>query len=216
MFKHDRLPTFNLIQQNGKIRTYLTPDGQSYPSVTTVLGFEPKPGIEEWRKRVGEDEAKLIMNRAAARGTLIHKYAEDYLNNTVPNVSMFDMSMWNSFRNVLDNIDNVRLLEGKLYSHRLRMAGTCDCVAEYCGELSLIDFKTSLRLKCEKDILNYFLQCTAYACMVYELYNIKIKQIVVLIAVDDDEPQVFIKNISEYMEPLFDIIKRYRIHARST
>lgn len=213
MFKHDRLPAFNLIRQDGKIRTYLTPDGKSYPSVTTVLGFEPKPEIEAWRARIGETEAKLIMNRAAARGTLIHSYAEDYLNNKKLNVSMFDIDMWNSFRKVLDKIDNVRLIEGKLYSHRLKLAGTCDCVADYCNVLSLIDFKTSLRLKCEADILNYFLQCTCYSMMIYERYGIIIKQIVVLIAVDNEQPQIFIKDVKDYIIPTLQIIKKYYDHS---
>lgn len=215
-FTHNRLPEIEMIRENrdGR-RVYLTPSGNVYPSVTSVLGFEPKPEIEAWKARIGEDEAKAIMNRACARGTLIHSYAEDYLNNKSPDVSMFDIDMWKSFRPILDRIDNIRLLEGRLYSDKLEMAGACDCVADYLGKLSLIDFKTSARLKSESEILSYFLQTACYACMVYERYDLKIKQLVVLIAVDGDEPQIFVKNVADYLKPLFDLIKRYKQHVRS-
>lgn len=215
-FTHNRLPEIEMLRENrdGR-RVYVTPEGLAYPSMTTVLGFEPKPEIEAWRAKVGEVEADAILRRAGIRGTAIHAYSEDYLNNKVPNISMFDLDMWRKFRPILDRIDNVRLLEGRLYSDKLEIAGTCDCVADYLGTLSLIDFKTSLRLKSESDILGYFIQTAGYACMVYERYGVRIKQLVVLIAVDNDEPQIFVKNIADYLEPLFDIIKRYKEHMRN-
>lgn len=217
MFTHNPLTPIEMLREerHGR-RVYVTPSGKAYPSVTSVLGFEPKPEIEAWKARVGEEEAKAIMNRAAGRGTLIHSYAEDYLNNKVPNVSMFDIDMWKSLRPILDRIDNIQLLEGRLYSDKLEIAGACDCVADYIKVLSLVDFKSSGRLKSEAEILSYFLQATCYACMVYERYDLKIKQIVIIIAVDNESPQVFVKNIADYIEPLLDLIKRYKLHVRGT
>lgn len=215
-FIHNPLQSLKLIREDLSTgRVYLTPEGNSYPSVTRILSFEPNPGIEEWKARVGEAEASAISNRAKARGTLIHAYTEDHLNNKIPNISMFDVDMWKGFKPVLDHINNIRMLEGKLYSDRLRLAGTVDCIAEYDGVLSIIDFKTSGRIKSEEDILSYFLQTTAYACMAYERYDLQIKQIVILIAVDGEEPQIFKKKVGDYLKPLYDIISRYRQHVRT-
>lgn len=190
-------------------RRYATPDGQLYPSVTTVLNFGPKPEIDAWRARVGEEEARRVSARSTIRGTAIHLLAEEYLRNRVPQVTWFDRDMWRSFKPLLNRIDNIRAIEGKLYSDRLKLAGTVDLIGDFDGVLSIIDFKTSKRIKTEEDILNYFIQCTAYACMVYERYALKIKQIAVLIAIDDEEPQVFVKKTNDYIDPLFDAINRY-------
>lgn len=209
-FTHHRLKDIELVRLDSTGgRKYRTPAGDCYPSATTVLSFEPKPEIELWKAKVGEAEAKAVMNRACARGTAIHTLAEDYLNNKEPVVSMFDLDIWKSFKPILDRIDNVRLLEGKLYSDRLRLAGTADCVADFDGVLSLIDFKTSGRLKSEEEILSYFLQCAFYIMMVYERYNLKIRQIVVMIAIDSEEPLLFIKDVKEYIEPAIALINRY-------
>lgn len=188
----------------------MTPEGHKYPSVTRVLGFEAKPELEEWKAKVGPEEAKAVSARAALRGTAIHQYTEDYLNNKTPNVMMFDTLMWKSFRPVLDDINNIRLIEGKLYSDKLELAGTTDVIADYKEKLSVIDIKTSKRWKKEEEIFGYFLQATAYACMVFERYGIVIKQIVILIAVDDMPPQVFVKNVGEYLHPLYDLIRRFK------
>lgn len=216
VFEHAPLPKIELTRHDSLDgRRYLTPEGNKWPSVTTVINFEPKPGLEEWKNRIGEDAANAICKRAAARGTLIHSYAEDYLNNKEPSISMFDVDLWRKFSPILDRVNNIRLLEGKMYSDKLQLAGTVDCIGEFDGELSVIDFKTSSRLKSEDDILGYFLQCTAYACMAYERYDLRITRIAVLIAVDDEEPQIFIKSIKDYIDPLMDVINRYKKHVRS-
>lgn len=215
MFVHDRLEELNLTRDEttGK-RLYCTPQGQKYPSITTILSaVGDKSWLAEWRAKVGEDEAKSISNRAAKRGTAIHAYSEDYLNNLIPNVNMFDSDMWNSFRPILNKINNIRLLEGRMYSDRLRLAGTVDCIAEYDGVLSIIDFKTSRRVKSEKDIEDYFIQCCAYGCMAQELYGILPKKIVILMAVDDDNPLIFVKNTWDYVPRLMETLKLYRSMA---
>lgn len=216
LFLHNSLPKIELVRldsPNGRV--YLTEDGKRYPSMTSVLGFESKPELEEWKARVGKEEAERVSARARGRGTLIHAYAEDYLNNKSVDVSMFDVDLWKKFRPVLDRIDNIRLLEGKLYSDKLEVSGTVDCVADFDGVTSGIDFKTAGRLKTEDEILSYFIQVTGYCCMVYERYGLKIRQIVVLIAVDNEDPQIFVRDIGQYLDPLFDIIKRYKAHVAS-
>jgi len=215
-FVHTPLPKIQLVRHDLPTgRVYVTPEGNKYPSVTRVLGFKPKPFIEEWKARVGEGEAKAVSARAAARGTAIHAYTEDYLNNKPVSVTMFDHTMWKSFKRVLSDINNIRLLEGTLYSDKLELAGTTDIVADYKNVLSVIDVKTSLREKCEADIFDYFLQATAYACMVYERYGLAIKQIVILIAVDDSAPLVFVKNVGPYLEPLFDVIRQFKVAQKN-
>lgn len=212
MFNHNPLPNIELPrdESSGK-RLYVTPDGKKYPSVTSVVGFDSKDFLTEWVAKVGKEEANAISNRAAKRGTAIHAYSEDYLNNKIVTPNMFDMEMWKSFRPLLDRIDNIRMLEGRMFSHRLQLAGTVDCLAEYDGVLSVIDFKTSKSVKREDWIQNYFLQCTAYGCMAQERFDILPKQIVVLIAVDDNPPQIFIKKTWDYVPKLLDTIRRYKL-----
>jgi genome maintenance exonuclease 1 len=212
MFTHNTLPKIKLLQENGSSgRRYVTETGKAYPSITTVLGaVGDNSWLNEWRAKVGEDEAKAISNRAAKRGTAIHAYSEDYLNNIVPNVNMFDGDMWKSFKPVLNAIDNIRMLEGRMYSDRLELAGTVDCIADYEGGLSIIDFKTSSRVKSASEIENYFIQCAAYACMAQELYGILPKKIVILMAVDDDKPIVFVKNTWDYVPRLLEVLKLYK------
>lgn len=211
-FIHNRLKVYELPRDEttGK-RLYRTPEGKKYPSITTVLSAtSDNSWLNEWRAKVGEDEAKAISNRAAKRGTAIHAYSEDYLNNIAPNVNMFDGDMWKSFKPVLNAIDNIRMLEGRMYSDRLELAGTVDCIADYEGGLSIIDFKTSRRVKSASEILNYFIQATAYSLMAYERYGLKVKQLVILIAVDDSEPQIFIRKVKDYIPKLFEILKSYK------
>lgn len=212
-FTHKPLHKIELSREDRPTgRVYVTPEGNCWPSVTRVINFEPNPALEKWKAMVGEEEAKAVCARAAVRGAIIHSYAEDYLNNKSPNVSMFDIDLWKKYRLLLNRVNMIHLLEGKLYSDKLRLAGTVDCVGEYDGVLSIIDFKTSLRLKTEEDIFNYFLQTTAYAAMVYERYGLVIKQIVILIAVDNEDPQIFVKKVGPYLVPLYDVIKRFEAH----
>jgi len=196
-------------------RYYKTPAGALYPSATTVVGFLGKEAIEKWKKRVGAEEAERISNKAATRGTRMHTLCEDYINGDPINPSEYD---WNDqfqfkmLRRHLDAcVDNVHMQEVRLYSDYLKLAGTVDLVAEYNGRLSIIDFKTSKKLKEEKWILNYFCQATAYAIMYEELTGIPVPQIVIMIMVDDEEPQIFVKKRNDYVKDLLDIREKYRL-----
>ncbi len=204
---------------NGK-RFYKTPEGLLYPSVTTITSQHGKDKILEWRKRVGEEEANRISTRASNRGTKVHKICENYLNNeedyartnpahihkTMPDT----IAMFKSLQPLLDeHVNNIHALEIPLYSHHLKVAGRVDCIAEYDGKLSIIDFKTSSKLKEESWIKGYFMQCSAYAVMYEERTGIPVSQIVIMIAVDSEYPQVFIKKRNDYIKDFISYREAY-------
>jgi genome maintenance exonuclease 1 len=188
MFNHVPHNFPQLIQENvDGVRRYVTPTGEKYASVTTVLADYGKEGIMEWRKRVGEEKANKISRAATTRGTSVHSVIEKYLKNEdvsdiemMPNVK----SLFVRMKEELKKIDNIHCLEDRLYSHTLKLAGTVDCIAEHNGVLSVIDFKTSVRLKKKENIGNYFMQCAAYAQMFTEMTSLPITQVIVLIGVD--------------------------------
>jgi genome maintenance exonuclease 1 len=159
--------------------------------------------IMEWRKRVGEEVANKISQTASGRGTRIHTLCEQYIDNKVPAFkSPLDQELFNKFKPTLHRINNVYAQELRMYSDHLRIAGTVDCVAEFDGVLSVIDFKTAKRLKNKEDIENYFMQCSAYAIMFEEQFKIPVAQTVVAIAVDNEEPQVFIERRNTHVKRL--------------
>ena len=204
---------------NGK-RFYKTPEGLLYPSVTTITGQHGKDKILEWRRRVGEEEANRISTKASNRGTKVHKICENYLNNeedyartnpahihkTMPD----SIAMFKSLQPLLDeHVNNIHALEIPLYSHHLKVAGRVDCIAEYDGKLSIIDFKTSGKLKEESWIKGYFMQCSAYAVMYEERTGIPVSQIVIMIAVESEHPQVFIKKRNDYIKDFISYREAY-------
>ncbi len=189
VFNHIRHEFPQLLQENvlGS-RMYVAPNGQRYPSVTTVIADHGKEAILEWRKRVGDEKANEISRKATTRGTSVHKVLEAYLNNE--DISGYEMlpnvkSLFVRMKQELDGkVDNIHCLEDKLFSHELKLAGTVDCIAEYKGVLSVIDFKTSVRLKKKENIGGYFMQGSAYAHMFNEMTGSNIDQVVILIGVD--------------------------------
>jgi genome maintenance exonuclease 1 len=186
-------PKLERITSPNGTRLYNTPSGKSYPSVTTVTGLHSAKGIAEWRRRVGEEEANRISGKASARGTRIHQYCEDYLRGNIFEADMFDLEMFNSIKLWLDDIDNIHCLETPLYSDFLQVAGTVDCIADFQGKLSVIDFKTSSKPKDRDDIYNYFMQTAAYAVAFEERTGIPIERLVIIMAVDNDDPRLFIE-----------------------
>lgn len=187
-------------------RKYFTETGASYPSVTTVLGVLSKASIMAWRKRVGAEEANKISRQASTRGTKIHALCEDVLNNKdveIDDMSLLDQEMFKSFRPVLDRIDNIHCQEVALYSDHLRMAGRVDCIGEFDGKLSVIDFKTSGKPKKKEWIENYFAQAAAYGIMYEERTGIPVSQSVILIAVEGHEPQIFVEKRDDHLDLLF-------------
>lgn len=206
MFNHvdinQEIPKLKQVNENGT-RYYVTPEGKKYPSVTTVLAEYNRKEIYEWRQRVGEEKANKISRQASVRGTSIHKLCEDYLNNKALDIKAPDkLEMFRSFTPLLNRINNIHAQEIRMYSDHLRMAGTVDCIAEFDGKLTVIDFKTSSRLKDKLKIENYFMQCSAYAIMFEERFDIPISRTAVLIAVDGHEPQLFLEKRDNYVEKL--------------
>lgn len=192
-FIHHDFPKLERDTKPDGTRLYKTPSGFAYPSVTTVTGLHTAKGIAEWRKRVGAAEANRISGKASARGTRIHQYCEDYLRGNIFEADMFDLEMFNSIKFLLDDIDNIHALETPLYSDHLEVAGTVDCIAEFQGKLSIIDFKTASKPKDRDDIHNYFMQCAAYSVAFEELTKIPVTRLVILMAVDNDDPRWFIE-----------------------
>lgn len=192
-----RLPVIEQYTSPDGTRFYNTPSGEKYPSITTILTEKGRAAIQQWRNRVGHETANTISRVAAGRGTALHKIAEDYLNNEpVEPKSPLVADLWRKVRPVIDdNIDNVHCQETRLFSHHLRLAGTVDCIAEYNGRLSIIDFKTSTGNKRKEWISSYFMQCAAYAIMYEELSFIPITQLVVIVGVEEEPtPQIFIEH----------------------
>lgn len=194
-------------------RHYQTPNGD-YPSITSVISkSEDLSWLEGWKATIGEDEANRITATSSGRGTNLHTMCEDYLNNKPLSVKAYDAKeMFVSIKPILNRISNIHFLEACLYSDILKVAGTVDAIAEFDGVLSVIDFKNSRRIKTEDKIQNYFIQETFYSLAYYELSGIKIPQIVTIIAVEDDKPQVFIKQIKPYIKPLIEKIKYFNLN----
>ena len=218
-FKHLNIHNFpNLkAKTTEKGRRYQV-EGNSYPSVTTVIGEKKKKSIMEWRRKVGEEEANAISKRATTRGNKCHKLAEDYLSNKPLDKyrdDVLSLGLFHQIRPYIDKINNIHALEESLYSHTLKLAGRVDCIAEYDNELAIIDFKTSTKFKREEWVQDYFSQETAYAIMFQELTGVKVKQLVTIIAVETGTPQVFVKkDILTYVPKLKDYIDYYRsIHG---
>ena len=192
-FIHHDFPKLKRDTAPDGTRVYNTPSGKSYPSVTTVTGLHTAKGIAEWRRRVGDEEANRISARASARGNRIHSLCEAYLRNEQCEPDIFDRELFESISFWLEEIDNIHALESPLYSDFLQVAGTVDCIAEFQGKLSVIDFKTSSKPKDRDDIHNYFMQTAAYAVAFEERTGIPIGRLVIIMAVDNDDPRLFIE-----------------------
>jgi len=192
-------------------RFYTLPDGSRVPSVTTVLGVRKKQGIIDWKKRVGEDEARKIIKTASGRGTGMHALCEDYLNNKPLRTSMPDAKeMFLDIKPHLNRISDIWYEEQAVYSKALQLAGRVDCVAHYDGVLSIIDFKTARKHKKREYVLDYFAQCCAYSYMIEELVGVEVPQIVILMGVTGEKPQVFIEKTEDHVEYLLESIKIYK------
>lgn len=204
-----------LCETTEKGRKYVTPQGKQYPSITTILGKVMSDGwVEEWKAAVGEEAADRVRRVAAQRGERVHSLVESFLDNReidlrreMPNVS----AAFKSIRPVLEqHVNRIRLQEKPLYSDFLKAAGRVDLVAEYDGVLSIIDIKTSSKVKTADDIHNYFMQETAYAIMFEERTQIPVDQIVTVMAVDFSSPLVFIEKRDNWSNSLANVITEYR------
>ena len=186
-----------------------------YPSVTSVTSFKSAAFFKKWRNKIGENEANRITARATQRGTAFHAITEDYIKGQLDldrylENNPLSVRMFQSAKSELNRINNIHCLETFLYSHYLGLAGRVDCIAEFDGELAVIDFKTSTKEKKEEYIENYFVQETAYAAMFLERSGIEVKKIVTLIATEEGTIQVFQKyNLDDYLQLLKSYIEEF-------
>ena len=220
-FNHEpvELPTITATTTDG-VRLYETPEGNFYPSITTVLSVKSKQGLSEWRKKVGNEVANYVSGKAASRGTKVHLMCEDYLNNMSTNFP----SKWEKHKKdflpyclfgqlkdkVLSDIDNIHAQEAGLYSDKYKVAGRVDCIAEYNGVLSIIDFKTSTKERKDEWNENYYIQCSAYAEMYEERTGTEIEQIVILCVTEDGTVQEFVKEKFDYLDALTETVTDWR------
>jgi genome maintenance exonuclease 1 len=192
-FIHHDFPTLERDTSPDGTRVYLTPSGKRYPSVTTVTSLHNAEGIAKWRMRVGPEEAARVSAKASARGTRIHSLCESFIRNEECKPDLFDQELFGSIIPWLGDIDNVHALETPLFSNFLQVAGTVDCIGEFQGKLSVIDFKTSSKPKDRDDIYNYFMQTAAYSVAFEEMTGIPIGRLVIIMAVENDDPRLFIE-----------------------
>ena len=192
-------------------RFYQTPNGKLYPSITTVLNKKKMQGINEWRKKVGEDVANYIARTAANRGTKVHHMCEDFLNNNfdddVHKKNFLPYVLFGQMKPILmQKVNNILAQECGLYSDKYKVAGRVDCIAKYNGIPSIIDFKTSTRERNDDWNESYYIQASAYSEMFEERTSIAIPQIVILVVTEDGVVQEFIKDKGDYIPKLVEAI----------
>ena len=191
-------------------------DGKNYPSVTTVLGILKKEGLQKWRDSIGEKVAQWEMGRASRRGKATHTLVEQYIKNETPSIrDVLPLGLFRLLKPYIDQIDNIHCLETIMYSKKLTIAGQVDCIAEYNGKLSVIDFKTANKERKEDWIENYFLQTTAYAIMYEEIFGKPIEQIVILLAAEDGTVQSYTRDKKDYQDKLGTAIQDFYKHYES-
>ena len=208
--------SFNIQHEsrNGK-RFYATPSGKLYPSITSILSEFSKKSIQEWRNRVGAEEANKISGKASRRGTRLHSVCERYIQNEdefltgeLPHI----VELFKTIEPFLDRIDNVHGVELGLYSDHFGVAGRTDLIAEFDGKLSVIDYKTSNRTKKKEWCESYFAQCAFYAVAYEELTKIPVPQVVVIIAVDNEQPQLFVEKRDDWVDKIWEAKKLYELN----
>tara|TARA_Y100000361_G_scaffold67163_1_gene59053 strand:- start:1064 stop:1738 length:675 start_codon:yes stop_codon:yes gene_type:complete len=195
------------------IRLYNLPNGDWVPSITSVTSFYNREVFRKWRQRVGEKEANRVTKESTTRGTDYHEAAQAYLENREldwNNYLPLTEFMFKSSQPYLDKIGKIHAIERTLYSEYLGLAGRVDCIAEYDGELAIIDFKTSKKIKPEKWIEQYFVQETAYACMYYELTGIPVEKLITIMVTPEGDVHVYDKrNKSDYIKLLVKYVKEF-------
>jgi genome maintenance exonuclease 1 len=215
MFNHVELnlPSLEREMIDG-VRYYKVPNNnelQKFVSITSVISHFSKEKFAKWREKVGEEEANRVTKRATSRGTDAHTLIEHHLlNQELPTVQPISEHLFKIAKPALSRINNIHALEGSLYSQYLGVAGTVDCIAEFDGELSIIDFKTSKQPKPREWIDGYFVQCCAYACMLHELTGLSVKKFVIIMTCENGEVEVYEeRDKAKYIRMLTQYIKKF-------
>jgi genome maintenance exonuclease 1 len=200
--------SFGMITENknGK-RHYVTPSGELYPSITTILGVLSKVAIAAWRKRVGETEANRISGKASRRGTRLHSVCESYIKNEdgyLDGQTPHIVELFKTIEPFFERIDNIQGVELALYSDHFGIAGRTDCIAEFDGILSVIDYKTSNKIKKKDWCEIYFAQAAFYGVAYEELTSIPVPQVVIIIAVENEQPQLFVEKRDDHTHLIWE------------
>ena len=213
---HAPFPDLKVNNHNG-MRFYEAPNGLQYPSITTVLGKQPdkQKGLQEWRKRVGAQQAAIISGKAARRGTAFHYCVEDYLKNQEingehkeKNFLAYHMFM-EARKHLDDNIDQVVLQEQAMYSDIFKVAGRCDCIGVWQNELAVIDFKTTTTMKKREWLTDYFIQCAAYGSMYEEWTGEAIDNIIIFMVAEDGAVEIFREDTKDYLPMLDEMMESF-------
>ena len=199
------------------MRFYEAPDGNKYPSITTVLGKQPgkQEGLQKWRERIGEEQARIVSGKAARRGTAFHNICEDYLNGVEDithhkEKNFLAYCMFGEMKSYLDDkIKKVVLQEQTMFSPKYKVAGRCDFIGVYGDTLAVVDFKTTTTPKKEEWIDDYFIQCTAYASMYEEHTGISIDDIIIMMVAEDGQVQIFEKKTADYLPKLETLMDEF-------
>jgi genome maintenance exonuclease 1 len=195
---------------------YQTKFDEIYPSISTILSAtasdDKKNGLKNWREN--EPAHEYITAQAQSIGTQSHQIIEDYLshNLSLEEFDLLPIAHFNNLKPFLNNISNVACIEQRMYSNKLKVAGTSDLIAEYNGELSIIDYKTKRKPQIDEYMYEYYLQTTCYAQMFQEVTGKKINQIVILVSSEKNSRQEFIKTCDEYVEPMMQRIEKYYLN----
>ena len=204
--------------KNGK-RHYATPSGELYPSITTILGELNKAAIQKWRKRVGEEEANKISGKASRRGTRLHSVCEAYiqneekfLNGETPHI----VELFKTIEPFFERVNNIHGVELALYSKHFGVAGRTDLIAEFDGTLSVIDYKTSNKIKKKEWCESYFAQGAFYGIAYEELTSIPVPQVVIIIAVENEQPQLFVEKRDDWVYKIWEAKKLYELNIHDT
>ncbi len=211
-FPYPELITQSLTGQ----RFYITPEGNAYPSITTMLGITMRPekvkALNDWRTALGGAEADRQSNAAATRGTNVHRMIEEFLNGDKvdqSNVSPDDIQIFNSLRLKFKNINEIWGQEVALYSNMLEIAGRCDFIGVYKNKDCIIDFKTSNNHKDKNKIDDYYMQMTFYGLAHNEMFGTNINDGVILMGCSNGLPLEFKVDLRQYVDPLCDRIDAY-------
>ena len=212
MFNHVEIDYPSLTREMiDGVRYYDTPDGKKLVSITSVISHYNREVFREWRARVGNDEANRVTKQATSRGTDMHTLAENYLcNRKLPPVQPLSEYLFKQAKPDIDKIDNIHAIEQSLFSNELGIAGSVDCIAEFEGELAVIDFKTSKKPKPREWIDSHFVQCAAYACMLYEMTGIMVKKFVIIMSCENGEVEIYEEyNKRKYINLLSEYIREF-------
>jgi len=212
------IPKIKQINADGK-RTYQTPSGKSYPSLTGVTGLMGREGIKAWRKAVGEQEANRVSRVASSRGTAMHNLAEYYvLQNEAKFNEAAEKAMPDAIhlfktlqRKISQGLEEVLAVESQLYSDELEVAGTVDCIGKYFGKYAVMDWKTSRKKKEKSYITNYFCQGAGYAKMWEERTGMKIDHILIFVATEETgKTHLYHAYVDDYVDLLKDLREQFR------